>query len=165
MAGQTIGSRAILIKLDATGTLEWYKTYDGVSSLRYMVLSGDNSKLIVQGQSCDGCTIGAFALTMAHGPYTAFIAAFDPSDGSVLWAVDAPITHEVRLSPDGTSVYAMSQTTGNTDVLNLTDHQGQTTMLRSLGSWDLVAMKLDASNGAGIWAIDGGGGGMEYFHG
>ena len=37
--------------------------------------------------------------------------------------------------------------------------------LRSSGSYDVFVARFDATNGAGQWAIDGGGSGMEYFLG
>ena len=174
---------AALIKLDASGAMEWHKTYDDVSELYYSMLSADNSKLIVlvevREYDCTGrescliastVTIGSFTFTRAFherpGSSLSFIASLNPADGSVLWAADVPGGNAesiFRLSSDGASLYVVSRMDGGSGVLYFTDSQGQTTKLRSLGSLDLVVMKFNASNGAGIWAIDGGGDGMEWF--
>jgi hypothetical protein len=45
----------------------------------------------------------------------------------------------------------------------LTDTGGATTTLRSRGSYEVFVAAYDASNGAGKYAMDGGGTGMEYF--
>jgi hypothetical protein len=71
----------------------------------------------------------------------------------------------VQVTSDNAHVAVFAQLTGTSDTISLTDAVGGTTTLRSRGSWDLIAIKLDATDGSGVWAIDGGGDDMEYFHG
>ena len=189
---------AILVKLDAAGILTWYKLYEGVGEFLSIGLSADESKLIVQGWPCkegtaedraasceDGTngTIGDFTVTstivgkdVCGGVYLSqFVASLDPTDGSVLWAVDTPWSPSygsISLSPDGTSAYIQIQLwlTESTTVNSRTDSQDRTTTLRSLGSYGIDSygfgtIKLNASNGAVIWAIDGGGDGRDFSYG
>ena len=91
------------------------------------------------------------------------------NEGNVLWTdTDSGVgTHGFRdlaVTHDGSAVYAYGQITGGVgDVM--TDATGSSMTLRSRGSYDVFVARFDATNGAGQWAIDGGGSGMEYFLG
>jgi hypothetical protein len=164
-------STAVLFQINATsGAVNWCSAPAGTAvavSRGYMDISSSTSNpvIAVQGSFSGTVTFGSTTLTASFGYYTSFVARVSTTDGSVVWAEQTPMSRGIQVTPDGAYVGVFCQTTGTTDSVQLTDTGGSTTTIRSRGSWDLIAMKLDASDGTGIYAIDGGGDSMEYFHG
>ena len=174
LGGQSISSAdggsaasAVMLKFDSEGALSWFSLPAGSASVSggKFDLSADGTKLVAQGSFSGTVAFGSTSLTASYGPYTSYIVSLDPSDGAVRWAEQVPMSRGVQITPDSAYVGVFSQLTGSSDTIDLTDATGATTTLRSRGSWDLLAIKLNAATGAGVWAIDGGGDGMEYFHG
>jgi hypothetical protein len=161
-------SQAVLFYIDASnGDFTWCTapTGDVQVSNGYMDLSPTTSSpvLVVQGGFSGTVAFGSTSLTATYGYYTSFVMRLSTTDGSVTWAEQTPMARGVQVTPDGAYVGVFCQTQG--ERIELTDAGGSTTSIRSRGSWDLIAMKLDAINGNGIYAMDGGGDSMEYFHG
>ena len=174
LAGQTLtranagtSLSAVMLKFSQDGLLSWYSFPGGSDSVSNgkFDLSADGTKLIAQGSFSGTKTFGSTSLTASYGPYTSYVVSLNPSNGAVLWAEQVPYCRGVQVTPDNAHVGIFSQLTGSSDTITLTDALGASTTLRSRGSYDLLAIKLDASTGAGVWALDGGGDGMEYFHG
>jgi hypothetical protein len=166
--------QAVIFKIDATdGSVTWCSAPTGNKAVSsgYIDISSatSNPVLAVQGGFSGTVTFGSGAaetnLTASHGYYTSFVARLSITDGSLVWAEQTPMARGVQVTPDNSYVGVFAQTGGTTDRVALTDTGGVTTTVRSRGSWDLIAIKLAASNGAGVYAIDGGGDDMEYFHG
>jgi hypothetical protein len=86
--------------------------------------------------------------------------------GAALWAASLPANHRgIEVTNDNNYVVIFGQLSGADVTAELTDANGKTTTLRSRGSYDLFVAKMSAVDGAGIWAMDGGGTGMDYFWG
>ena len=97
-------------------------------------------------------TLGSHSVNGTLGGYAVKLAA---ADGAVEWIIDVPYCRGIRASQDGESVMLMGGPySGWAELGGLT--------LRSRGSTDTFVAKVDAADGTGIWAIDGGGGKMEY---
>lgn len=168
-AGNGEKSSAILIKFKASdGTVAFGKVLSDESATPGDISSGKMDLgvhtsapvLAVYGYMGSGTkTIGDTELTDSY-----YVARLSTVDGSVTWVEGMPMTRGVQVSPDNAHIGIFAQTDGS-EVITLTDTGGKTTELRSRGSWDLIAIRLDADTGAGIYAIDGGGDSMEYFHG
>lgn len=163
-------SSAVLIQWNATdGTANWCTAPGGsdVISASYMDISPalTDPVLAVTGSFSGTKTFGSVSLTATFGYYTSFVARLSTTDGSVTWAEVIPMSRGVQVTPDNKFVGVFCQTTGTTDRITLTDANSVSTTLRSRGSWDLISLKLDATDGGGIYAMDGGGDNMEYFHG
>ena len=65
-----------------------------------------------------------------------------------------------RCGRDTAEVIITAQVPGNT--LTLTDATGASTTVRGRGSWDVFVAAFEASSGAGKYAMDIGGTGMDY---
>jgi hypothetical protein len=143
-------SAGLVLKMTADAVALWATT---VGSGGYdFDLARDGSKLVVMGPA-----------TGARGDFAAMI---DPVNGTISWDVPnlPPLRGiEVTSAPDN-HVALYGQTYGDGVEHRLTDATGSSMTLRSRGSYDLFVLKLD-SNGKGMWALDGGGDGMEYFWG
>lgn len=143
-------SSGVVLKMAADGMAMWVATVG--SGGDDFDLAADGSKLVVMGPT--------------RGDRGYFAAMIDPMNGTISWSVqDLPYLRgiEVTASPDN-SVVLFGQTVGDAVEHRLTDATGSSITLRSRGSYDLFVIKL-GSNGRGIWALDGGGDGMEYFWG
>jgi len=125
---------------------------DNGSTLAYLVGTRD-SPITLQG----GVT-----LTNQHG---GFVGRLNPLTGDAIWATSMPGMRGVEATEDGQNVVIYGQTQGSDSVYVLTDATGQTVTMRSRGSWDIFVAKMRASDGAGLWAVDGGGDSMEYMWG
>jgi hypothetical protein len=160
-------SSAIMLKFDLSGAYMWHALPGGDQSISagYVDVSTDYSTLVVTGSFSGTVTMGGTNMTAQYGTYTSFVARLSTADGSVMWVEQTPMQRGVQVTSDNAHVAVFAQLTGTSDTISLTDAVGGTTTLRSRGSWDLIAIKLDASDGSGVWAIDGGGDDMEYFHG
>jgi hypothetical protein len=151
----------------ADGSLVWFAhPADGVSASYIDVSpSATDPFIAISGSLYGSKTMGPNTVVGNLGAMSSYIARMSTTDGSIVWAEAVPMSRGVQITPDNQYVGVFSQTTGDTDVVALTDTGGVTTTMRSRGSWDLIAIKLDAATGDGVYAIDGGGDGMEYFHG
>jgi hypothetical protein len=169
-ASSGTASQAVLFEFDATdGSCTWATapTGDTAISSGYLDVSPSATSpvIAVQGSFSGTVAFGSTSVTASMGYYTSFVARLSATDGSVVWADQTPMGRGVQATPDGAYIGVFAQTTGTTDSITLTDTGGATTTMRSRGSWDLIAMKYSAVDGTGIYALDGGGDGMEYFHG
>ena len=99
------------------------------------------------------------------GGLDSFVASVAPSTGEVAWQSKMPYLRGVEISDDNAHVVVFGQVTGSSVTYTVTDTVGHSTTLRSYGSYDLFVAKVDATDGDGVWAINGGGDGMEYFWG
>ena len=155
-------SSPILIKITSAGAFSWAKTV-GLGSSYDLDLSHDNSVLVLMCSSGAESTVDGktFRANSNH------VVRLATTDGQVIWATDMPFgeMRGVEVTPDSNHVVIFGQTTGNLQSYTLTDAEGESTTLKSRGSWDLFVAKMKASDGTGVWAIDGGGDGMDYFHG
>ena len=135
------GPSGLVIKLDASGAFVDAQAL--ASSIGDMDLSSDGSMLAVMGSLSGG----------------SFVATIDPSNGQVLWQGSAPYLRGVEITDDNQYVVVYGQVTGSSVSYTVTDTLGHSTTLRSYGSYDLFVMKMAASDGDGVWAINGGGDG------
>jgi hypothetical protein len=143
-------STGVVLKMTADGMAVWAATIG--SGGDDFDLSVDGTELVMMGP--------------ARGGRGYFTAMMDPVNGTISWEVEnlPPLRGiEVAASPDS-SVVVFGQTYGDGVEHRLIDAKGSSITLRSRGSYDLFVIKLD-SIGRGVWAIDGGGDGMEYFWG
>ena len=166
-ASSGASTSAIMIKFGLDGAYLWHSLPGGTDSISagYVDVSTDYATLVVTGSFSGTKVIGGTRLTAKYGTYTSFVAKLSTTDGSVAWVEQIPMQRGVQVTSDNEHVAVFAQTTGSSNVIELTDATGKSQTLRSRGSWDLIAIKLDATDGSGVWAIDGGGDGMEYFHG
>ena len=158
-----------MIKYGLDGAYLWHSMPGGTESIGagYVDVSTDSSTLVVAGSFSGTKTIGGKQMTSMYGTYTSYVGAMSVTDGSMLWVEQIPMQRGVQVTSDNQHVTVFAQTTGDSasNVIELVDATGKSQTLRSRGSWDLIAIKLDATDGSGVWAIDGGGDSMEYFHG
>merc|ERR1719240_1210213 len=146
-----------IVKYDTNGKAVWAKESLAKS------YSGD---LAVNS---DGTLLAIIASGGSGSP--ALVARIDTSagnEGNVLWQDGGGVgTHGFRgveVTGDPTAAIQEVQVFGQvTGTETLTDMGGATTTLRSRGSYEVFVAAYDASNGAGKYAMDGGGTGMEYF--
>merc|ERR1719271_863346 len=82
------------------------------------------------------------------GGLDSFVASLAPATGDVAWQSAMPYLRGVEISDDNQYVVVYGQGT-----------------LSSYGSYDLFVAKVSATDGDGVWAMNGGGDGMEYFWG
>ena len=158
-------SSPILIKITSAGAFSWAKTV-GLGSGEDLDLSHDNSVLVLMCSSgaestVDGKTFGA----KTFGALSTYVVRLATTDGQVIWAMDMPYLRGVEVTPDNNHVVVFGLLTNGLQSYTLTDAEGESTTLKSRGSYDLFVAKMKASDGTGVWAIDGGGDDMEYFHG
>jgi len=141
--------KAVLAKFNADGTLHWAKVTD--ASGTSLAVSIDESLLV-----------------LASSRMIQRIDLSSGNEGNVLWtdmssmAVTAHGIRGVEVSEDGTEVLAFGQHTGDETI---TDNAGSSMTFRSRGSYEIYVLAIDAATGAGKYAIDGGGDGMEYVFG
>ena len=149
--------KAGLIKYNSAGVAQWAKAA-ATTSFSALEVSHDGTLLAYYGTAASG-----------RGSQVTRIDTLAGNEGNVLWTdTDSGVgTHGFRdlaVTHDGSAVYAYGQITGGVgDVI--TDATGSSMTLRSRGSYDVFVARFDATTGAGQWAIDGGGSGMEYFLG
>ena len=148
--------KAGIIKYNSAGVAQWAKAA-AATSFSALEVSRDGTLLAYYGRGSSGASQVTRIDTSAG------------NEGKVLWTdTDSGVgTHGFRdlaVTHDGSAVYAYGQITGGLgDVI--TDATGSSMTLRSRGSYDVFVARFDATDGAGQWAIDGGGSGMEYFLG
>jgi hypothetical protein len=146
-------TKAAIVKFDPNGVVAWAKATHSMS-FGDLAISNDGTLLAVIGSG-------------ANRGDPAVVCRIDTSagtEGAVLWSDNGGVgTHGYRgveVTDDGSEVIVFGQVTGTE---TLTDTSGATTTLRSRGSYEVFLAAYDASNGKGIYAMDGGGTGMEYF--
>jgi hypothetical protein len=161
-ADGTSDKSPIVIKFTEAGTFVWAKVL-GTGSGSVLDLSKDNSKLIVSGSTSRGAVVVVDGKTFGSDTSSGgFVASLSPSNGQVLWVMAAPSMRGMAVSDDNTFVAIYGSVSSS---FTLTDAQGESTTLRTKGSYDIYVAKMKASDGTGVWAIDGGGDGMDYFWG
>ena len=153
-------SSVLLFKVNGTdGATTWAKAF-GAGSGGDMDLSKDGSKLVLTG-SLDATTVDGVAI----GGESSFVAEADPSTNQLQWAANMPWLRGIEVTDDSNYVAVYGQTTGDSSTYTFTDTGGRPITLRSRGSYDIFVAYLNAADGTGVWAIDGGGDNMEYFLG
>jgi len=95
------------------------------------------------------------------------ISLSSPHEGDVLWidsesGVGSHGFRGVEVTDDEKDVIVFGQISGG-DLVLTNGANGDTTTLRSRGSYDVYMAVFDATDGRGKYATDGGGSGMEYF--
>jgi hypothetical protein len=166
---QVDGSAAaspLVIKWDSTGSITWAKVLGWGNGLD-LDLSLDNAVLVVYGDSSGAFTVDgvSFAGSFTGTTMPCFLARLSTTDGTVSWGADMPYMRGIEVSNDNAYVVVFGQTTSGTSSYTLTDAQSGASTMRSRGSYDLYVAKMSATDGSGVWALDGGGDGMEYFWG
>ena len=149
--------KAGIIKFNSAGVAQWAKAA-AATTFSNLEVSHDGTLLAYQGYSFSVRSSSVTRIDTSAG-----------YEGNVLWTdTDSGVgTHGFRdlaVTHDGSAVYAYGQITGGVgDVM--TDATGSSMTLRSRGSYDVFVARFDATTGAGQWAIDGGGSGLDYFLG
>ena len=175
-ADNSFESSPIVIKFTGAGAFSWAKVV-GLGNGYDMDLSQDNSVLVLMctsggSSTVDGKTFGAKpgaggSNDAALGNFVVRLATTANGAtalGQVIWAADMPFLRGVEVTHDNNHIAVYGQVSGM-NAYTLTDAEGESTTLKSRGSYDVFVAKMKASDGTGVWAIDGGGDGMEYFHG
>jgi len=165
------GSKVGIVKFDSDGKAVWAKE---AHSTAY---NGDLSV------NKDGTLLAVKASGSGRGQ-PAHVLRIDTStgnEGNVLWS-DAggvgshgfrgvEVTHDPNAAVQEVVVFGQVGCSGSCPALTITDTAGASTTLRARGGasmggesiYDVYVLAYDASNGAGKYAFDAGGGGMEYF--
>jgi len=156
---------AVVIKFGGDGRAVWAKaTHEG--TFGGMGVSANGELLAIQGSSAviRNSTGSVVASGLAH---VTRIDTSSGNEGNMMWTDnggdEGTGTHGFRgieVTDDGSEVIVFGQHTGT---MTLTDTTGSETTLRSRGSYEVFVATYDATDGSGIWAVDGGGSGMEYF--
>ena len=148
--------KAGIIKYNSAGVAQWAKA-TATSSFYALDVSHYGTLLVYWGRAANGDhTLTRIDISVGN-------------EGNVMWTdTDSGVgTHGFRdlaVSHDGSAVYAYGQISGGLGEV-ITDATGGSMTLRSRGSYDVFVARFNATDGAGQWAIDGGGSGMEYFLG
>jgi len=138
-------TRTGIIKYNAAGLAQWAKA-TAETSFSDLAVSKAGTLLAV--------TSGSGIISR--------ISTSSGNEGNILWSDDSQTKGYLEVTDDDQQVFALGQMTSTKE---LTDTNGHTVTLRSRGSYEVFVVAYDASNGNGKWAMDGGGTGMEYFHG
>ena len=155
-----VDNTAGIIKYDGAGVAQWAKP-TATTSFALLEVSHDGTLLAYYGSP-----------PRSSGMSGSQVSRIDTSagnEGNVLWTdTDSGVgTHgfrDIAVTHDGREVLAYGQISGGQgDVM--TDATGSSMTLRSRGVSDIFVACFDAANGAGKWALDGGGSDTEYFLG
>lgn len=133
-----------LVKLDASGNLQWQKTYGGTESDKGAVLALDPDGYVMTGQSqsSDGDA------TFNHGGYDYWIVKTD-FDGNILWQ------ESYGGSSDDIS-YSVNKTTGNGYIVSGFSSSNDGDVTVNHGEKDVWVIKLH-SDGSLNWELSLGG--------
>ena len=155
-----VDNTAGIIKYDGAGVAQWAKP-TATTSFALLEVSHDGTLLAYYGSP-----------PRSSGMSGSQVSRIDTSagnEGNILWTdTDSGVgTHgfrDIAVTHDGREVLAYGQISGGEgDVM--TDATGSSMTLRSRGVSDIFVACFDAANGAGKWALDGGGSDTEYFLG
>jgi hypothetical protein len=146
-------SKAGIVKFDANGDALWAKA-TASHAFGDLAVSADGSLLVIVGSAGGYGSAG----------WASRISTLATREGDVLWSDQGGVgTHGFRgveVTDDNTEVFVFGQVNGETTMV---DTNGESTMLRSRGSYEAYIAAYDAADGSGKYAMDGGGTGMEYF--
>jgi hypothetical protein len=119
------GNDAVLLKFDASGTLQWERTWGGTSS---------DESLAVATASDGSAYIAGTATSFGPSSSGLFVVKFDAA-GNLVWQrlFDGAAGNAVAVGPDG-SVYAA----------------GTTPRADQIGNFDILALKI-TSSGSLVW--------------
>ena len=151
--------KSVVIKYSGAGVAQWtavtHATGSGGGGSSRMSVSADGTLLAMIGAS------GGKPL----------LSRIDTSNGAVLWTAN-----NNDLSTGGHGGYRGVEVTGTGSSAEIVVHGSITgspvilhdsadsqITLRTRGSYDVYVAAFDAADGTGKWAMDGGGGGLDYF--
>merc|ERR1740130_1634221 len=151
--------KSVVIKYSGAGVAQWtavtHATGSGGGGSSRMSVSADGTLLAIIGAS------GGKPL----------LSRIDTSNGAVLWTAN-----NNDLSTGGHGGYRGVEVTGTGSSAEIVVHGSITgspvilhdsadsqITLRTRGSYDVYIAAFDAADGTGKWAMDGGGGGLDYF--